>query len=301
VLPEFPDGDAPLLPHKSYRKDPEHGWTYGNHPAFTPDLQRELEAALLRHKNAFAYQLADLPGYTGDIPPFEIKLTHDKPIFSSQRRHSPLENEVKDKKCLELLQAGFICQAPPECQYASDATMPAKKDPDGNYTDMRMCKDYRRLNEATVPDRYGMHYPEDLFRSCAGSTIFSKLDCRSGFLQLPIAPDDQPKSAFWWRNVLHMYKRVPFGVRNGPSHFQKVVDREIAKAGLGYCAISYIDDIIIHSTCPRQHIADSVAVLKMLHSCGMRAHPDKSIFGASVLEYRATTSLPMACRPTPPR
>jgi hypothetical protein len=63
------------------------------------------------------------------------------------------------------------------------------------------------------------------------------------------------------------------------------LDVEIAKAGLGSCAASFVDDLIIHSPTVEQHIKDVAAVLQMLQNCGLRAHPDKSVFGASVLEY----------------
>ncbi len=220
------------------------------------------------------------------MPAFTVPLVHDKPIFSPPRRHSPLENEIKNKKCGELRDVAFIKPAPPGTQYANNATMPAKKDPStGLYTDVRMCEDLRAINEATVRDRYGMHLPEDLFRSVAGSTIFSKIDLRSGYLQIPVAEEDQPKTSFWWHNSLWCYTRLPFGMVSGPSHFQRILDVEIGRAGLEGCAASFVDDLIIHSATVEQHIKDVAAVLQVLQDCGLRAHQDKSAFGASVLEY----------------
>ena len=72
--------------------------------------------------------------------------------------------------------------------------MPAKKDADGNWTDLRMCVDFRPINAATLADRYGLHLPEELFRSMAGARFFTVIDLRSGFFQLHVAKEDQPKT-----------------------------------------------------------------------------------------------------------
>jgi hypothetical protein len=132
----MPDGEAPVLPHARYQKDPEGGWVWGHHPDIMPGQQAELEAVVRRNKASFAYSMAELPGYTGDEEPFRITLNHDRPIFAPPRRHSPLETQVKDTKCGELRGVGFIVPSPPGTQYASNTTMPAKKDAEtGEYTD----------------------------------------------------------------------------------------------------------------------------------------------------------------------
>lgn len=62
------------------------------------------------------------------------------------------------------------------------------------------------------------------------------------------------------------------------------MDTEIALAGLDYCAVAFINDVLTWSEPPEQHEKDVAAVLDMLQSCGPRAHPDKSIVGADVIE-----------------
>ncbi len=148
-----------------------------------------------------------------------------------------------------------------------------------------MAIDYRAVNRHTQQDHYGLHRPEDILQRIGKARIFSKLDLRQGFLQIGITPEDQPKTAYWCENQLKMYTRMPYGLKNAPAKFQRVMDYEIAKANLTGCAISFIDDVLIWSNSPEQHIQDVSRVLDMLHSCGLRAHPDKSIFGADVIEY----------------
>jgi hypothetical protein len=119
---------------------------------------------------------------------FRIELTHDRPIFEPPRRHSALEHEIQDAKCIEMRDASIIRPAAGS-KYACNTTMPAKKDVDGNWTDKRFCIDLRPINEATVTDAYRLHIPEEMFRDMAGSRIFSCIDCRAGFVQLPVDPE----------------------------------------------------------------------------------------------------------------
>ena len=130
-------------------------------------------------------------------------------------------------------------------------------------------------------DKYGM--PEEIFQKVGKAVVFSKLDLRQGFLQIPIVEGDQAKTCFWVGNRLMAYRRMPYCLRNASAHFQRVMDTELALAGLDHCAVAFIDDVLIWSGSPEQHEKDVAAVLDMLQACGLRAHPDKSIFGADVL------------------
>jgi site-specific DNA-cytosine methylase len=285
VTMTLPEGETGVLPTHRFVKDPDNGWIYGHHPGFTAAQQRKLEEVITARRHCFAYSMADLPGYTGGMGPFEISLDTDQPVFLSPRRQSPLEKDITDEKCGELLTAGMIAPAPSDTKYASRVTTPAKKDAEGNWTDRRFCVDFRRANEHTPQDRYGLHLPDDLFRSFGDDHIFSKLDLRSGFHQIPIAPDDCCKTSFWWGNKLYMYLRMPFGAKNASAKFQRIMDFEIGRAGLAGRAKSFIDDVMVHSANPEAHIRDVAQVLDMLHSVGLRAHPDKSLFGTDVVEY----------------
>jgi len=90
----------------------------------------------------------------------------------------------------------------------------------------------RDLNAATESDKYGMHRPDEIFRNIAGKSFFTKIDLRSGFHRIKVHLASQAQTAFWWKNQLWMYTRMPFGARNATAHFQRVMDAEIARAGL---------------------------------------------------------------------
>jgi len=249
-----PDGIHSLIPDALYVKDPEHGWTYGNHPGFTAEQQQQLKDIVVQHKDAFAYSMSDLTGYRGLDGPFHIELDTDKPIFCKPRRYSVLETQITNEKCTELLEAGLITPAPRDTKYASAATLPAKKDSQGRWSDKRFCIDYRSLNKHTLPDKYGMPHPDDLFQAIGKSKFYSKIDLRAGFHQIPVAEADQPKTSFYWGHALWMYTRTPYGTRNAVAKYGRVMDIEIGAAGLNHCCVVFVDDLLIHSETAEEHL-----------------------------------------------
>ena len=285
TTPFTPDGPEQPSPHVQYDKDPVNGWSFGSHPDCTPAQRQKLQDVLLAHKEQFAYSMNDLTGYVGTHPPFRINLTDDLPTISAQRRYSPAEVEIRKAKREELVAAGVCVDAPPGCKWASCPTMPSKKNADGLWTDKRFCCDYRWLNNKTVHDYYGLHLPEDLYYQVCRSRVFSILDLRSCFHQLPVHPDDQPKTAWWDGNRLLMYTRTPFGVRCAPAHAQRVLDHEIQLNGLTECCAGYIDDLLGHSATVDEHIDHIRQILEMLKKCGLKAHPDKCHFMCDTIEY----------------
>jgi hypothetical protein len=240
---------------------------------------------VLSRKHCFAYSMGDLVGYKGGMGSFKIELTTDDSIFTRPRRYAPIEIEIQNEKCTELLQYNIIAPAPLTTIYAAPCVIPAKKDVNGQWTDRRFCVDYRRINTVTKADNYGMHMADQLFQAVGSSNFFSKVDLRSGFHQIPIYERDQVKTSFWWNNKLYVYTKCPYGLKCCPAFFQRVMDFEICAAGLQDFALSFIDDLLIHSLTASDHIKHVTAVLDMLHNCGLRAHPEKSIFGACVVEY----------------
>lgn len=279
-----PDGATGHNPTTSkYWKDPENQWIIGDHPGFSTFQREQLQQLLLDNRSSFAYSMSDLTGYTG--AKFIIELKHDRPIVQRPRHHSPLELAIQDEKCVEMHKAGIIRHADIDTQYASNATMPAKKDVDGNWTDTRFCIDFRDINEATVADMYAMHLPEDLFQAVGVSCFFSKIDMRSAFHQIALDPASQAATSFWWRNQLFCFTRMPFGLRNASAACQRVMDLEIGKAGLRDNCVCFVDDLLVHSKTAEEHLQHLSAVFDMLASCGLKAHPAKSLFCCESVEY----------------
>ena len=128
------------------------------------------------------------------MPNFTIT-NHTLPPYSSPHRHSPRDVEFAGDKVREMLDAGIIRHSH-STSYAAEYTCTAKKDENGDWTDMRFCKDYRLLNDCTELEKYPLPVAEEVFNDLGQAKFFTKIDLRSGFNQIPIAPEDMEKTTF---------------------------------------------------------------------------------------------------------
>jgi hypothetical protein len=145
--------------------------------------------------------------------------------------------------------------------------------------------DYRKPNTKNQAYPYRMKLPDELFQELGDSRFFFKVDFRAGFHQIPVASEDQEKTTFWWGNKLFKYVRLSFGLQNATAHFQRVMDHEIAAAGLTGNVCCFVDDLLIHSATFEEHLVHLRVMLQRMHTVGLTAHPDKSVFAAAAVEF----------------
>ncbi|KAJ9516688.1 hypothetical protein QJQ45_015121 [Haematococcus lacustris] len=129
---------------------------------------------------------------------------------------------------------------------------------------LRMCIDYRALNKRTVRDRYPLPRIDDLLDQVRGKRVFSSLDLQSGYHQIRITPEDVPKTAFLTPMGQFQYKVLCFGLCNAPATFQKTMNRifePLIKAG---AVLVYIDDILVMSETPEEHVQHLSQVLELM-------------------------------------
>jgi hypothetical protein len=103
-----------------------------------------------------------------------IELASDTLIFRCPYRYSDMERDLIWKRMLDLLEVRLVELSHGE--YASAIVMPAKKDVHSNYTDRRMCGDYRPINRQTKSNKYAMLTPEEIFDVVGHAKVFSTLD-----------------------------------------------------------------------------------------------------------------------------
>ena len=122
----------------------------------------------------FSYTLNDLPGYEHHNGGFRValKVISDQNAFTRPRRQSPLQQEVTNQKCNEMLEAGII-ELAPHSKYASAAVVAAKKGPDGQWTDKRFCIDLRNINLITAPVHSYMPVADQLFQEIGDCSFFT--------------------------------------------------------------------------------------------------------------------------------
>src|SRR5574338_392724 len=113
------------------------------------------------------------------------------------------------------------------------------KKPDGS---LRLCIDYRKLNEKTIKNRYPLPRIDDMFDQLSGAKIFSQLDSAAGFHQLRVAEDSIPLTAFRTRYGSYKWLVMPFGLTNAPAFFVDLMN-QIFHEHLDRFMLVFVDDI----------------------------------------------------------
>ncbi|GJT57651.1 putative reverse transcriptase domain-containing protein [Tanacetum coccineum] len=156
----------------------------------------------------------------------------------------------------ELSDKGFI--RPSSSPWGAPVLFVKKKD--GSFW---MCIDYRELNKLTVKNRYPLPKIDDLFDQLQGSSIYSKIDLRSGYHQLRVREEDIPKTAFRTRYGHYEFQVMPFGLTNAPAVFMDLMNR-VCKPYLDKFVIVFIDDILIYSKNKQEHAEHLKLILELL-------------------------------------
>ncbi|GJV56622.1 putative reverse transcriptase domain-containing protein [Tanacetum coccineum] len=200
----------------------------------------------------------DLPGLPPTRPvEFQIDLIPGAaPVARAPYRLAPSEMKELSEQLQELSDKGFI--RPSSSPWGAPVLFVKKKD--GSF---RMCIDYRELNKLTVKNRYPLPRIDDLFDQLQGSSIYSKIDLRSGYHQLRVREQDIPKTAFRTRYGHYEFQVMPFGLTNAPAVFMDLMNR-VCKPYLDKFVIVFIDDILIYSRDEKEHEEHLKAILELL-------------------------------------
>ncbi|KAK8941019.1 hypothetical protein KSP39_PZI010072 [Platanthera zijinensis] len=221
----------------------------------------------------------DLPG----LPPqreidFSIELVPGaKPMARSPYRVAPKEMAELKVQLQELLEQGYI--RPSMSPWSAPVLFVKKKD-----GSLRLCIDYRELNKLTEKNKYPIPRIDDLFDQLAGSTVYSKLDLKSGYYQLRIREGDIPKTAFGTRYGHYEFTVMPFGLCNAPSVFMDLMHRTFREY-LDLFVIVFIDDILVYSQSEEDHANHLRLVLHTLRRNKLFAKFSKCEFWLSSVAF----------------
>nr|KAG5690638.1 hypothetical protein BaRGS_022137 [Batillaria attramentaria] len=147
---------------------------------------------------------------------------------------------------------------------------------------IRICTDFKKLNEAVKRERYILPTLDDLLHKLSGSRVFSKLDATSGFWQLPLDDETTKLTTFITPDGRYFYKRLPFGISSAPEIFQRTVE-DILKDTEH--VLYYFDDILIFSEDNNSHEKHLDDVLQKLHSRNMKVNRGKSQLRKTEIEF----------------
>ncbi|GJR37468.1 putative reverse transcriptase domain-containing protein [Tanacetum coccineum] len=171
-------------------------------------------------------------------------------------RLAPSEMKELLEQLQELSDKGFI--RPSSSPWGAPVLFVKKKD--GSFL---MCIDYRELNKLTVKNRYPLLRIDDLFDLLQGSSIYSKIDLRSGYHQLRVQEEDIPKTAFITRYGHYEFQVMPFGLTNAPAVFMDLMNR-VCKPYWDKFVIVFIDYIMIYSKNKQKHEEHLNLILEFL-------------------------------------
>ncbi|GJS87350.1 reverse transcriptase domain-containing protein [Tanacetum coccineum] len=221
----------------------------------------------------------DLPG----LPPtrqveFHIELIPGAaPVARAPYRLAPAEMKELAEQLKELSDKGFI--RPSSSPWGAPILFVKKKD--GSF---QMCIDYRELNKLTVKNRYPLPRIDDLFDQLQGSSIYSKIDLRSGYHQLRVREEDIPKTAFRTRYGHYEFRVMPFGLTNAPAVFMDLMNR-VCKPYLDKFVIVFIDDILIYSRNKKEHEEHLKTILELLKKEELYAKFSKCEFWINTVKF----------------
>ena len=237
-------------------------------------LRSDLDKLTDDYGDVFFNEARGLQEATGLLP-MRIETVGD-PVYQRPYRAALTKRQVIEQEIDQMLADGVI--EPSSSPWASPVTLVPKKD--GTW---RFCVDYRGLNERTKKDRFPLPHVQDVFDNAGKGRVFSTLDLKSGYWQLPVAAEDQEKTDFICHRGQFSYKRVSFGLAKAPAHFQRTMSRVLAPL-LGVCALVYIDDIIVYSRDLAEHVKHLRQVFDLLRAHGLQLKRGKCVFGQPSVE-----------------
>lgn len=262
--------------YKIYYKKPifSHKINYTND---CPKYEKKVDDLMKQNK----FISENLP-YTTKIEA-TIRTKTEEPIYTKQYPYPYADKEFVDKEIQKLLKTGVIERS--FSPYNSPIWIVPKKGFDENgKPKRRLVVDFQKLNTQTITDRYPIPDINMTIQSLGQAKIFSTIDLESGFHQILIREEDREKTGFSINHAKFHFKRMPFGLKNAPSIFQRCVN-EILHEFIGKFAYVYIDDVIIFSNSEEEHMQHISLIFKALHGANMKISEEKSKFFKGDIEF----------------
>ncbi|KAL6490077.1 hypothetical protein MHYP_G00004220 [Metynnis hypsauchen] len=201
--------------------------------------------------------------------------TSGPPVHARARRLAPAKLAVAKAEFDTMERLGIVRRS--NSPWASPLHIVQK--PGGGW---RPCGDYRRLNDATTPDRYPIPNIQDFSAGLAGRIIFSKVDLVRGYHQVPVHPADVPKTAVITPFGLFEFLRMPFGLKNAAQTFQRLMDSVLRDLPFLFV---YLDDILVASVSRSEHLHHLRLLFERLSQHGLIINPAKCQFGLHTIDF----------------
>ena len=192
-------------------------------PSLSPVEKDTLRKVLLEFSDVFSESL----GVT-NIVNHKIDTGDSPPIKQRARRLPFIHREEADRQIKNMITQGVI--EPSTSPWSSPIVLVRTKD-----GQLHFCIDYRKLNLVTQCEAHPIPRTDDILDSLSGAKLFTTLDLRSGYWQVPMDPKDTPKTAFSTQAGLFQFVRMPFGLSSGPATFQRMIELVLSGLNLDIC------------------------------------------------------------------
>lgn len=259
---------------QSTGKKPTLSFDFGSSP-IPEEWKRRVNKKLNTFSDVFSHHDLDF-GHATKVQ-HHINLKDEAPFKQRSRPIHPHDFEAVKKHLTTLLDAGIIRES--ESPFSSPIVVVRKKN-----GEVRLCVDYRKLNLQTIRDAYALPNLEESFSALAGSQWFSVMDLKSGYYQIEMNEADKAKTAFVCPFGFYEFNRMPQGITNAPSTFQRLMEKCMQDINLKEVLV-FLDDLIVFSSTLEEHETRLTHVLERLREYGLKLSPNKCKFYQTSVRY----------------
>ena len=236
-----------------------------------PSVQRkELAEVITQYREVFP----DVPSKTNLIE-HDVDVGDSAPIKQHPYRVSPMKKELLDKEVQYMLKNDIIEES--QSNWSSPCILVPKHD--GGF---RFCTDFRKVNDKTKSDTFPIPRIADCIDQIGNAKFVSTFDMLKGYWQVPLTQRAREISAFVTPSGLYQYKVMPFGMKNAPATFQRMVNKLVRD--IDGCE-GYIDDVVIFSDNWSDHIRQIECFLQIMREAKLTINLMKSEFGKATVKY----------------
>ena len=236
-----------------------------------PLVQRkELAEVITQYREVFP----DVPSKTNLIE-HDVDVGDSAPIKQHPYRVSPMKKELLDKEVQYMLKNDIIEES--QSNWSSPCILVPKHD--GGF---RFCTDFRKVNDKTKSDSFPIPRIGDCIDQIGKAKFVSTFDMLKGYWQVPLTQRAREISAFVTPSGLYQYKVMPFGMKNAPATFQRMINKLVRD--IDGCE-GYIDDVVIFSDNWSDHIRQIKRFLQIMREAKLTINLMKSEFGKATVKY----------------
>ena len=236
-----------------------------------PLVQRkELAEVITQYREVFP----DVPSKTNLIE-HDVDVGDSAPIKQHPYRLSPMKKELLDKEVQYMLKNDIIEES--QSNWSSPCILVPKHD--GGF---RFCTDFRKVNDKTKSDSFPIPRIADCIDQIGNAKFVSTFDMLKGYWQVPLTQRAREISAFVTPSGLYQYKVMPFGMKNAPATFQRMVNKLVRD--IDGCE-GYIDDVVIFSDNWSDHIRQIKHFFQIMREAKLTINLMKSEFGKATVKY----------------